>query len=130
MSHTNATESDVQDLLDTDLTTAEISPFLTAAQRFVTDNLESEGIANATLTEIEKYLAAFLVTSKDPTLVSASVGDASETYQRSSDAQDHLRVAAALDPTGQVKARFMDGSNTVSFRVSEGYDSDLDLPAS
>lgn len=130
MSHTGATASDVQDLLNTDLTVSEIQPFLAAAERYVTDKLESESIPDATLTEIEKYLASGIVSgARDPTLTQESVGDVSVTYQRGGETPEHIRVAAMLDPTGQIKADFMGGSE-VAFRVGEGYDDDLDLAVS
>lgn len=101
MSHTNATASDVQDLLNTDLTVSEIQPYLAAAERFVTDNLEGEGVKDATLTEIEKHLAAGIVAAeRDPTASSVSLGDASITYQRGGGVGEHFRIAKMLDPTG------------------------------
>lgn len=130
MSHINVTASDVQDLLDTDLTVSEIQPFLAAAKRYVADNLEGEGVAGATLTEIEKYLASGIVSaSRDPTASSVSLGDASITYQRGGDHPEHIKVAAMLDPTGSIEADFMGGSD-FSFRVGAGYDDDLDLAVS
>lgn len=120
MAHTNATASDVQDLLDTDLTTSEIDPFLTAAQRFVTDQLESEDIENATLTEIEKYLAAGIVTLRDPRLVSAQIDDVQESYQRETGSNEYFEIAAMLDPTGKVQARFIDKKQPVKWHVSDG----------
>lgn len=101
MAHTRVTASDVQDLLDTNLTTAEIDPFLPAAKRFVDDNLEDTDIPDATLTEIEKHLAAGIVAGeRDPTASSVSLGDASITYQRGGTVGEHFRVARMLDNTG------------------------------
>lgn len=127
MPHTSATAGDVQDIMETSLNVSEIQPFLAAAQRFVADELENEGVSDATLTEIEKYMAAGIAASaRDPGVTQESVGDVSVTYQRSEDHQEHMKVAAALDPTGKVEARFLSGSE-VSFRVGAGYDDDLDL---
>lgn len=128
MSHTNATASDVQDLLDTDLTTSEIDPFLTAAQRFVTDRLEGEGVANATLTEIEKYLAAHIVTARDPRLTEAERDEIRDVYQRDAETSEYLKIAIMLDPTGELEDEFGD-TRKVKFRMGAGYDDDLDLPA-
>lgn len=129
MSHTTATASDVQDLLDTDLTASEIGPFLTAAQRFVTDRLEDEDIADATLTEIEKYLAAHIVTARDPRLTEAQRGDVRDRYQRDAETSEYLKIAIMLDTTGALEDEFGE-TRKVAFRMGAGYDDDLDLPAS
>lgn len=128
MSHTNATASDVQALLDTDLTTSEIDAFLTGAKRWVTDNLEGEGVANATMTEIEKYLGAAFATSRDPRLKEAERDEVRDVYQRDEAQSEYLKIAIMLDPTGKLEEEF-GGRRTVKFRMGAGYDDDLDLPA-
>lgn len=81
MSHTNATASQVQEVLDTSLTSSEIDPFLSAAQRIVTDVLEGEGYADDTLTEIERWLGAHFAAMRDQRVTSERVGTAQFDYE-------------------------------------------------
>lgn len=110
MAHDAAQASEVVDLLDTTLSASEVEPFLTAAQRLVADHLEGEGVADATLTEIERYLSAHFATLRDREAAPAreSLDDYSVTYQGETgmhlEATHHGQTALLLDPTGKLQA--------------------------
>lgn len=76
------TEEDVLDIMDTVLTPAQVTPFLTAANAIVTDRLASATPALSTtiLAEIEKQLAAHLASVKSKFAISEKIGDASASY--------------------------------------------------
>jgi len=76
------TEEDVLDIMDTPLTTAQITPFLTAANAIVTDRLASAAPALSTtiLAEIEKQLAAHLASVRSKFAIREKMGEADATY--------------------------------------------------
>lgn len=122
MARTNATA--VRLILDTDLTSPQLEEFITDASLWVDNNITSGSLSAAILEAIEKYLAAHFACLRDPRLTQARLGDVAETYQRS----EYLKVAAALDTTGAVADKLMEGRPRLMFRVGEGYDATLDLP--
>lgn len=75
-----ATEAEVKEVLDTTLTDDQITPFLTAANVLVTDVLNGEGYGDATLKEIERWLAAHFVAIRDPQVAKEKIGDVDATY--------------------------------------------------
>lgn len=73
-------EIEVKEIIDTDLTAEQISPFLTAANLLITDVLSGEGYSTDLLKEIEKWLAAHFVAVRDPQAIKEKIGDAEITY--------------------------------------------------
>lgn len=126
MARTNATA--VRLILDTDLTSPQLEEFITDASLWVDNNITSGSLSAAILEAIEKYLAAHFACLRDPRLTQARLGDVAETYQRGKEASEYLKVAAALDTTGAVADKLMEGRPRLMFRVGEGYDATLDLP--
>lgn len=76
-----ATEPMVKEIIDTDLTNEEITPFLAAANTMVTDLLLSESYGVTTLKEIERWLAAHFVAVRDPQITQEKTADAQATYE-------------------------------------------------
>lgn len=108
----------VQDTIETDLTDDQINAFIADANVWVTDFLGGEGLSTARLTLIEKYLACHYVTRRDPRLRSAEVERVRETYVRDTQVDPYLQAAIAEDPTGIVRAKFLNQEEAanVSFR--------------
>ena len=77
---TRAKEDEVIAILDTALTAAEIAPFCTTANIIVTNACSGAGYNDATLKQIELYLAAHLVTIRDPRIKSQGIGAATVSY--------------------------------------------------
>jgi len=75
------TGDQVKQIIETDLTANEISPFVKAANLMVTDMLGSSGLSDPHLKEIERWLSAHLVAIRSPDSVAKSekTGDASIT---------------------------------------------------
>lgn len=64
----------VKEIIETNLTDETVIAFVNTAHRQVEDVLGSAGLSVATLTEIEKYLAAHFLTLKDPRAESEGYG--------------------------------------------------------
>ena len=76
-----ATEAMVKEIIDTDLTNEQITPFLIAANTMVADLLLNENYSVTTLQEIERWLAAHFVAVRDPQVTSEKIGDAQAVYE-------------------------------------------------
>ena len=116
--------ADVLKLLDTEAEPSHITACILTADTWIDAQLVPNCAAASAglLREISKWLAAHLVTSRDPRLKSSTLGDVSETYQVDPDNSDYIRTASALDPCGIVRATFMAGSQpTFQARVGQGY---------
>lgn len=98
-------QSDVQDILDTSI--SNLTPWIEAANGVV-DDIEDEDptIDNTRLTRIEKFLAAYFATAKDPRFESQSGASRSGSYYdvEESGNASYKEVAISLDPTGKVQA--------------------------
>jgi hypothetical protein len=78
---TRATETEVKQIIDTDLTTEQVNPFLRAANLMVTNVLTDQEYSDESLKEIECWLAAHFVAIRDPRLTKEKIADAEDTYQ-------------------------------------------------
>ena len=126
------TVSDVQAIISTSLATAQVQAFIDDASLWVDTFLEGActALTATILTTVEKYLAAHMITARDPSLTSAKWDKVSETYQRDGKTSEYLRAAIALDPCGIVSEKFLEQEKKrpVKFRMGEGFDDNLDLP--
>lgn len=127
------TVAEVQAILSTSLTEAQLTAFITDASLWVDTHLDGacDSLTTTLLATIEKYLAAHFATSRDPRLKQAKLDDVSETYQRDDKVTEYLQTAIALDPCGVIREMFLEQAKKrpVRFRVGEGFDDDLDIPA-
>jgi hypothetical protein len=103
------TATAVKVILDTDLTDAQITAFITTANALVDDQLLNKGLSSTILTEIEKWLAAHLASIRDQRVSRESIGDEySATYQGKTDmgleATLYGQTALALDTTGTLRS--------------------------
>lgn len=76
-----ASEEEVKAIIDTTLTAEQVTPFLTAADVVVTNNLTGEEYSIETLAEITRWLAAHFIAARDPRVASEGTGDAKATYE-------------------------------------------------
>ena len=108
------TTEKVLEILDTDIT--DCTPFIVAANLIVDEQLSEEGLSEALLTEIERWLAAHLACAKDPYIKAQKLGDASATYSgdfgKGLESTPYGQQVSLLDPTGSL-ARM--GAKKVSF---------------
>lgn len=103
------TVNDVTDIILTDLTDEQVQAFINTAHRIIEDVLTGEGLSEETLKEVEQYLAAHLLTLRDPRVSTEKIGqEYSATYQGQSglglEATQYGQVAITLDPTGKLAA--------------------------
>jgi hypothetical protein len=109
-------------ILQHELTSDQINAFIADASLWVDNNLVGEGLSTATLTAIEKYLAAGFATARAAQLLSAKRLETTETFQRDKEASEYFKLAATLDPTGTVAGEFLPRRVRGIFRVGAGYD--------
>lgn len=101
------TVNDVKDVIETDVVDPQIRAFINTAHLMVEDLLTGEGLAENTLTEIERYLAAHLLTLRDPRPQQEKIGsEYSVTYQGKSgmglQSTQYGQMALTLDTTGKL----------------------------
>jgi len=103
------TVDDIKLIFETDLNADNIEAFIRSANVVVNDNLVGEGVAAATLKEIERWLAAHLAAQMDPVAGAEKIGDAEIKYLLAiSMSKDGLGLnntpygqqVRLLDPTG------------------------------
>lgn len=105
------TATEVKEIIATDLADATVDVFITAADRIVDVQLADKGIADATLKEVKRWLAAHLVSVRVPQarLESLDLGDLSESYGgeygRGLASSLYGQMALALDPSGTLAAQ-------------------------
>lgn len=76
-----ATEAEVKEIIDTDLTEEQVTPFLEDADLLVTDVCAGEGYSDDLMKRICCWLAAHFVAIRDPRIAKEKIGDADGTYQ-------------------------------------------------
>ena len=92
----------VKEIVTTNMT--DLTAFITAANLIVTDKLSSSGLSAATLTEIERWLAAHFVVCKERQPTSKRIGETEESYNWNTNTgllrTTYGQAAIALDTTG------------------------------
>jgi len=92
----------VKEIVTTSMT--DLTAFITAANLIVTDKLSSSGLSAATLTEIERWLAAHFVVCKERQPTSKRIGETEESYNWNTNTgllrTTYGQAAIALDTTG------------------------------
>lgn len=115
--------SAIQDVIDTDLSSIQITAFLGDANAWVTANLASSGLTATILEKIEKYLACALIRLRDLGLSSGGFDGVTEQYQVDPKVTGYLHTAADFDTTGTIRETFMAPPERTRFRayVGTGY---------
>jgi hypothetical protein len=105
---TRATEAEVKEIIDTELTADEVAPFLKAANIFITEVLSGEGYGDDLMKSIEMWLAAHFVAVRDPRASKEKLGDADVTYDGKTalglDGTRYGQQAMLLDYHGKLAA--------------------------
>lgn len=98
------TNSELQEIFDTDLGTDSLDRWLGIAESIVDDvEKKDSSLSSSRLKDIEVLVAAHFASSQDPRLSSTSRETASVDYRKAEAyATDYLAAAASLDPTGIV----------------------------
>lgn len=112
--------SDIKDIIELDtLTDSQITAFMNDANQIVDNRLDGH-TTDANLKLIEKYLAAFLCSTREQRVSRERVGPITKEYEGDTDlsgleSNRYGQVAVALDPTGRLKAvsRHTETVNTV-----------------
>lgn len=114
---------DVLDIIVTDIPVPMVEALIDVASLWVDENLAASctRASAAMLAQIEKFLAAHLISTQDPELVSSSMENVSETYQRDGQVNDFLKTAIALDPCGIVRTSWLKDKQRFKFRVGTRY---------
>lgn len=94
-------------IIATTLSDAQITAFIGTANLVVTSNLADKGLSDATLTDIETWLSAHLLSMRDQRVIGRSIGDVSFQYQG--------QTGLGLDATiyGQ-QVKLLDSSGTLA----------------
>lgn len=102
------TNSEVQEIFNTDLSTDSLDAWIEIASEVVDDiDSNSDSITDARLTQIEKLLAAGYAATQDPRITSASRETASVSYQRQDEyPNEYIAQAVSLDPTGVIASQY------------------------
>jgi hypothetical protein len=104
-----ATEENVTSIIDTDRVALQISAFIATANVIVNDNLVGAGLSDATLTQIEIWLAAHLIAISDQREVRVNVLQSEVEYHvpkfgMGLKATAYGQQALALDWSGRLAA--------------------------
>lgn len=98
---------DVKDIIDTELTDAQINAFINAANAIVDNQLADTGQPAATLALIEMWLAAHLLATRDQRVARETVADADYEYQGKTgmglEATFYGQQALILDTSGRLE---------------------------
>lgn len=121
------TNSEVQEIFDTDLSTTSLDAWIEVATEVVDDiDSNSDSITDARLKQIELLLSAGYAATQDPRITSASRETASVNYQRQDDyPNDYIGQAVALDPTGVIADQYK-RTATLSVPNARGVDVNRD----
>lgn len=79
------TPTEVKDVIDTELTAAQVDPFIATANTILNASssvMTTGGVSTATMRKIETWLAAHLVAIRDPIADTEKIGDAQIKYVR------------------------------------------------
>lgn len=118
-----STVDDVRAVAGTGLGVSDIEVFLLEAAAWVALNLADDDLDEDSLRIIETRLTAFFITSREAQRTSVAHADIKETYQRDAKTSEHLRIAMGFDPTGKVRAAFLnqDGRLNLIAVTGPGY---------
>ena len=117
------TKTAVRLILKTSLSDDQIDAFIADASAWVDANLQGEtGVTSAIAEGVEKYLAAHLITLRDPLLTERKRDDITDRFGLRT---TYLEFAAKLDPTGTVEEQFGEERPAFGVTVGAGYDDDL-----
>lgn len=109
------TPSDVKEIMDTNLADASLQRHIDASTRLVDRELDGED--QDVKDDVNLYLSAHFAATQEPRAESASVGDASVTYQGDSEmgfkSTRYGQQALMLDPTGNLE-NLADGNKAAS----------------
>lgn len=115
----------VKEIIDTDLTDPRIQAFIDGANQIVTKVLGSEGLTEALLKEIERWLSAhYIAATFERQAIHEVAGPAeqkfSDVFKSGLDSTTYGQTAKSLDPTGGLSNL---GMKTVSIiAINEDYD--------
>lgn len=113
--------SEVKEIISTDI--ADVTPFITPANLIVTAKLSNSGLDSGHLKEIEKWLAAHFVSSKDQRVQSESIGGTSVSYQGQTglglDSTQYGQQVKVLDTTGELGKLGMAKATLSTIKYSE-----------
>jgi hypothetical protein len=117
--------ADVQEIIDTNLTEAQINAFINSAHYYVQENLLNKGLSANILAQIELWLSAHFLAIRDQRVESESVaGEWQAKYQGKTgmgfEATTYGQQALMLDTTGTLASA---GLKPVTFEVYSEQDS-------
>jgi hypothetical protein len=115
-------EAQLRLIIDTRLDASALESFIADASLWVDNNLASDGLSDATLEAIERWLAAGFATSRDPRLTDKTLLSVKESLQRDPIISEYFKRAADLDPTGKVASAFVPTKRVGLLRIGAGYD--------
>jgi len=95
----------VKGIIDTELTAAQVIPFIDSANALVDQHLSDQSLSESLLTQIELWLAAHFVAIRDPARSQEKLGDAQDAFALGTLGEGLKftqwgQQALALDPTG------------------------------
>lgn len=99
------TPNEVKEIIDTELTDARITAFITGANAVVDNNLLNRNLEDATLKEIERWLSAhYIAHSIERQAIQEKAGPVeqrfSDVFGKFLESTTYGQTASTLDPTG------------------------------
>lgn len=103
------TAAEVQEIMDTELTEAQITPYVSSANVFVTDALSSKSLGDDLLEEIERWVAAHMIAvTRERMALKEEAGGAkveyTGVYGDGLNSTSYGQMAVALDTSGTLAA--------------------------
>ncbi len=103
------TAAEVKEIMDTDLSEAQIDPYVDSAHVFVEAALSGKNLSEFTLKEIERWMTAHMIAlTRERTAQSEEAGGAKIVYAgewgKDLDATSYGQMAKMLDTTGTLTA--------------------------
>jgi hypothetical protein len=117
------TAAEVIEIMDTDLSVAQVGPYVTAANIMVTAALGTSGLGSDVLKEIERWVAAHMIaSSKERQAIDEKAGPASIKYAGQYGANlastSYGQMAMTLDTTNTLASL---GGRQASIRAVESF---------
>lgn len=118
------TSADVLAIFKAPTGVTNLAPFITAADLLIDQHLADEGLSDALVKEISRWLSAHYACMRYQRLSSQKIGPAADSYQTSAPGKRYLlsstdygQQAIALDPTGKLLKLSKEGRHVPSISV-------------
>lgn len=110
--------TDVKKIYETQLSDTQLDEFINDANALVTQLLDGKGLSDSLLERIEKYLSAYMASSREHSAASQSVGEVDVDFIEQ-DVNRYLARAMRLDTTDTLKQEFTDSLTSAGLNYAQ-----------